>query len=424
MRRSCVPPLCAALISLAVSTAFAQAPAPDPFPHPAAVAERPGLTLAAALQAALHQHPRLRAASAEVDAADGAIDQAGVWPNPSLGVEQEDAGRDTRTTTFLLNQPIELGGKRSARAALARSGRVVADADLAARRAEVRADTVQAFFDALVAQERVGVTEESLRIAASGTAAATRRVAAGKVSPTEETRARVAESNARIELRQAEADRQRAMLALGVAMGASRVPADRLDGRAEALPPLPAGDTLRQRIDHSPLLQRARGEVDRAGAAYELERARRIPDVTLSLGTKRSQELGRNQPVIGVSIPLPVFDTNRGAQHEALRRRDAAEALARAEALRVEAEVLQGIDLFQALAGEAQTLREEVLPGARSAYEAASRGFELGKFDFIEVLDAQRTWLLARSQYLTTLASAHRAAAELERRLGAADNEH
>lgn len=428
MRRTYVPLLCAALITpmahgqatkpapanqaLQLSTATS-ASAPGSFARAGA-----GLSLEAAVQMALRQNPLLRAAEAEVAASRGAIDQAGVLPNPSLGVDQEDTRRETRTTTIMLSQAFELGGKRAARVQLAHSGRNLAMAELATREADVRAGTIQAFFDALIAQERVKVAEESLGIAASGAAAAARRVTAGKVSPTEETRARVAEAASRIELRQAQADYQSALRALSLVMGVTEGALGQLDGRADTVPQPPTHASIAQRLSQAPALRRAQSEVQRASAAYELERARRIPDVTVSLGVKRAPEIGRNQPMISVSVPLPLFDTNNGALLETLRRRDAAQALAKAEEQRIRSEVLQNIDQLQARASEAQALRQDVLPGARSAYEAASRGFELGKFSFLEVLDAQRTWLQARTQYLQSLAEVHRAAAELERRLG------
>ncbi|MDB5879537.1 MAG: hypothetical protein JWQ41_2951, partial [Variovorax sp.] len=49
---------------------------------------------------------------------------------------------------------------------------------------------------------------------------------------------------------------------------------------------------------------------------------------------------------------------------------------------------------------------------------AATTGFEFGKFAYLDVLDAQRTLLLARSQYLRALAEVHRAATDLDRLLG------
>lgn len=429
MRRTFVPLL---LASLVTPHAFGQASSPAvPSLHaPTAAASgiavdasiARGLTLDVAVQTALRQNPLLRAAELEVQASAGGVRQAGALPNPTLGFEQEDTRRDTRSTTVQLSQLLELGGKRAARGELARRNQDLAENALVSRLAEIKANTTQAFFDALIAQERVRVAEESVRIASGGTAAAGRRVTAGKVSPTEETRARVAEANARIELRQAQAERLASLHALTALMAVPDSSVIQVDGRAETLPALPAGDSLVQRMEKSPVLRRAQLEVQRAQAAYDLERARRVPDVTLSVGAKRSQELGRNQPVVSISIPLPVFDTNQGAQLEALRRRDAAQATAQAEVLRLRSEVLQAADQLQARSSEVQMLQQEVLPGAQSAYEAASRGFELGKFGFLDVLDAQRTWLQARAQYLNALAQAHRAAADLERRLGSTND--
>jgi cobalt-zinc-cadmium efflux system outer membrane protein len=63
-------------------------------------------------------------------------------------------------------------------------------------------------------------------------------------------------------------------------------------------------------------------------------------------------------------------------------------------------------------------LRSEILPGAQSAYEAGTQGFELGKFSFLDVLDAQRTLFQAKTQYIGALARSHQAAADIERIVG------
>ncbi|MDT4888654.1 Cobalt-zinc-cadmium resistance protein CzcC [compost metagenome] len=68
---------------------------------------------------------------------------------------------------------------------------------------------------------------------------------------------------------------------------------------------------------------------------------------------------------------------------------------------------------------DVESLRQDILPGAQSAYDAASKGFEMGKFAFLDVLDAQRTLLQAKNQYLRALTEAQHAAADIERLLGA-----
>jgi cobalt-zinc-cadmium efflux system outer membrane protein len=403
MRRLLVPLAWAAFVSLPTSLA-AQ-----------------GLTLDTAVQTALRQNPTLRAFGHELEASDGAIRQAGLIPNPSLSLSAEDTRKDTRTTSMTLSQTIELRGKRSARVELARRERDLAALDLATQRADVRATTIQAFFDVLIAQERVEVARESLEIAGSGASAVSRRVTAGKASPVEETRAKVAESTARIELRQSQADLRGALKALVAVMGAEPDSIARVDGSADAMPALSAAAVLNERLERSPALQRARMDVQRAEAAFQLERSRGVPDVTVGIGAQRAPDVGRTQPLISVSIPIPLFDRNQGAQLQALRKREAAQAMAQAEEQRLRAEVLQAFDQLEARADEVDALRRDVLPGARTAYEAARRGFELGKFGFLDVLDAQRTWLQARGQYFSALSQAHRLSADIDRRLGSPD---
>ena len=131
-----------------------------------------------------------------------------------------------------------------------------------------------------------------------------------------------------------------------------------------------------------------------------------------------ANELQRDQLLFGVSVPLPLFDRNQGNLLEALKREDKARDELQALNMRVSTDVLQARERLESIRGEVDVLQRDVLPGAKSAYDAATVGFENGKFNFLEVLDAQRTYFAAKSQYLKALAEAHRAAADIDRVLG------
>ena len=418
MRRLLTLLFVAAITSPVLAQVDANASPASPMPVLSAPSSSaaPRLTLAQAVATALDASPALRSTRLESEAADAAIQQAGVLPNPVIAFEQEGTRRDSRTTTVQLTMPVELGGKRSARVRLAERTRDVVASDLADRRAEIRASVTQAFFDALLAQERLTVAQESLDIAQAGLQATARRVIAGKVSPTEETRSRVAEATVRIEREQARAELAVANRVLASAMNAPISFVGNLDSSATTLPTAPDQNAIDQRLRNSPALQRAQREVERLGAAYDLERTKRVQDLTVSIGTQR-QEQGRSQAVLGLSIPLPLFDRNQGGQLEALRRQDAAQAQAEATAIRLRTAAYTAVDQLAARRTEVLALQQEVLPGARSAFDTTRRGYELGKFSYLDVLDAQRTWLQSRLQYLRALADTHRAATELERLL-------
>lgn len=376
------------------------------------------LTLKAALELALGASPELSGARRELAAIEATIIQAQTRPNPELATLIEDTRKETRTTTLQLNQPIELGGKRAARIDAAERGREAAAAELDAKRAEIRAAVVAAFFDVLIAQERLRLAQGSVELAQRASGAASRRVTAGKVSPVEETKARVAEAGVRIELTQAVSELATARKRLAGIWGNPAPRFERAEGDLDTLPPLPALADLNARLVTSPKLLRAKIEVDRRQALAEIERSRRVPNVTVSLGAKRVEQLGRNQAILGLSIPIPVFDRNQGNLLEALHRTDKARDELSATEIRLSNELTLAYERLNAARWETESLRREILPGAQSAYEAATKGFELGKFSFLDVLDAQRTSFQAKSQYLRALAEAHRSAAEIERILG------
>lgn len=418
-------PLALALTSLTGASALAQqdrgAPAPVAAPATAASFSSPSapppLTLAQAIRTALDGHPELSAARREIEATQGARLQAGAFQNPTLSAEIEDVRRDSRTTTVLLSQPIELGGKRGARIEAAERAIALARAQLEARQVELQANVTAAFFAALIAQDRVQLAQGSLDLAAKGSLAASHRVRAGKVSPIEETKAKVAEAGVRLEWLQAQGELQTGLQQLRALLG--RAPAfQTLDGDAVTLPAARSAEAVEQRLADAPALRQARLDVQRFAALAALEQAKRMPDLTLTAGAMRDREAGRNQAVVGISVPLPIFDTNRGNIVEALRRQDKAEDELLAVELRLRAEAGAARQRHVTALAEVDALQKDILPGARAAFDAATKGFELGKFAYLDVLDAQRTLLQARSQHLRALAEAHRAATDLDRLLG------
>ena len=407
-------PACFAQPTDAATTAVAAQPTSVP-------ASSKAISLREALDSALSHNPELSAARYELEATEGARRQSSAYPNPTIGLDVEDTRRATRATTVTLSQPIELGGKRAARMAVADRSRDVAEAQFAAQTALVRSTVTTAFFDALVAQERVRLAESSLSLAEGASGAASKRVIAGKISPVDETRARVAESGVRLELLQARSELRTALHGLRAATASPLGTFDTVSGAALDMPASMSDAELAQKLAGAPAVRQAQRDSERFAALAEVERARGIPDVTVSVGAKRDAEAGRNMAVLGISMPIPIFDANRGAQVEALRRLDKAIADARAVSLRVETEALQAQERMLTARAEVESLRKDVLPGAQGAYEAAVKGFDLGKFGFLDVLDAQRTLLTAKGQYLRALAETHRSRIELDRLLGASE---
>lgn len=384
----------------------------------AATAPATPLSLTKAIELALEGSPEVAAATRQWEATEGQVLQGRARPNPELAYSLEDARSRTRMQSWQLNLPVELGGKRAARTKAAEKSREQAQAQLNELKAALRANVAAAYFDVLTAQERLVLAKDSVALAKSSTDTVAKWVAAGKVSPVEESKARVAEAGIRVELAQAASEQRNALSRLFALLGKIEAPFTVLEGKAENLPPVPKLADLQSLISSSPAVVLARIEVDRRKALTDLEQSKRVPDITVSAGIQRSNETQRNILLFGVSVPLPVFDRNQGNLLEALKLEDKARDELQGATVRLHSEVAQAQERLSTIAAEVQSLRQDVLPGAKSAYDAATIGFENGKFNFLEVLDAQRTYFTAKSQYLKALGEAHRAAADVDRLLG------
>lgn len=280
--------LAALAVLAAVASAHAQPSLIQSPPGDAAPAAfSPPLTLADALGIADRNNPALRGALADSNASVGALMQAGARPNPELSLLQEGFGGTERTTTALVNQTIELGGKRRARLDVAAYGREAAVATLDEQGAAVRADVTSAFYGLLAAQRQLQVTEESAALAARSADLAGRRARAGKVSPVEVTKAQVAAAAVQIEVATARSRVEIAREKLNAATGSVRTEARVAVGDLEALPAVAPFAVLAEQLADAPLARVTRAEMLRSNAAVSLERAKRMPDVTVSAGMKR-----------------------------------------------------------------------------------------------------------------------------------------
>lgn len=375
------------------------------------------LSLQEAIRLAQQYHPDIAAAKKEIAATEASLRQAGLLRNPELVAMMEDARSENRSTTWQLNQAIELGGKRRARISTAESGLNIAKIDFNIMLNEIRATVTTRFNEVLIAQERQRLALTSLELTQRAYSAAKKQVTVGKVAPLEESKARVAQSSTQLELAKSESELMMARQRLQSILGNHVNQTTELIGRFDTLPLLPDSLDLEKQLTQSPQIIKAKIEVEKRAAMIDVERSKQIPDVTLSLGAKREQLTGRQQPMIGVSIPISLFDRNQGNVQESISRLDKAKDELQSTQIHVRNELMQALQRLRFAIDEAQLSNRDLLPTAQNAFELALKGFEFGKFNFLDVLDAQRSLLAAKAQYLRSCGDAHLAAADIQRLL-------
>jgi len=365
------------------------------------------LSLRRALGLALLRNPDLAAYSYEVRAREATTLQAGLRPNPELEVEIENiaggngyGGVSSAETTLQLGQLIELGGKRLKRKRLAGYDQELANWDYEAKRLDILTATAKDFVRVLAAQENVALQNELTNLADQVHATVNARVEAGKVSPLEATKARIALASARLQLKSAEQDLRGMGLVLASNWGEPDPGPIRVIGKLTQVQALPPLASLKHLLQQNPDVARWLTVVRKNEAEFDLTKARAIPDLTLKGGIKQLRDDGTETLVLGVSVPLPMFDRNqgniRGAQFQLLK------AQAEQTAAQNQASVSLAVSYQNLRTAEDRvlTIKEHILSGAIRAFEGINEGYREGKFALLDVLDAQRTLFQVKSQYL------------------------
>ena len=384
------------------------------------VNEETDLALRDAIHLMLQKNPELASFSKEVRALEGIKIQAGKFRNPALDVESEDINARPNTpaaqfTTIRFSQLIELGGKRSARINAASISQELADKNYESKRLELIARVANVFIKVLAGQEQLQLAEESIQLAKKVVRSAAKRVEAGKAPPIEETKARVAFSTASIVLEQTRRELTTARKQLSLLWGNSSPQFRKVLGNLESRVEIPSFEILEQRLDKNPIALHSIKNIEQHKALVEIEKLRRIPDITVGAGVRRYTRADETTAIVNVSIPIPLFDFNQGNLQAANQRVGKAIDEQAAIDLQLRSELTKAYEALSAAQNEIDVLHDEVLPGARSSFDIANKGYELGRFSFLEMLDAQRTLFQNQILYVRALTNYHRLINEIER---------
>lgn len=387
------------------------------------------LRLQDAIARALASHPTLAAEQAQLQALQARAARDALPTPYSLGGDIENvvgtgalSGFKSAETTLRVGRVLELGGKREARAALgaaevnqqrnqADAARIQVASRTAARFIEVVADQRRLAF----AQERVKQAERTRREVASWVAAAR--------NPESDLRAaEIAVAEAELEREHAEHELLSARMTLAASWGSVEPDFAMAIGELDALPPVASFETL---VGNLPMTPEQRGqllEADTLAARRRVAQAAAKPDLNVSLGVRRLEALDDQGLVLSVSMPLG--SRKRAAFSVAEADAQLAALNARREAQRFERhqELFERYQELNHARVEAETLRKVMVLKAEQAVSFTRRGFEAGRFSFITLAQAQKTWFELRERSTEAAARYHSLLVEVERLTAAAQD--
>jgi len=362
---------------------------------------QPRLSLQEAVNQALQSRASLKAEAERVGMAEGLRKQAGLFPNPEFQFQNENLrpgqsyGRDVDTLA-MINQPLDVLGKRKQRIAAASEGVVRSQADYELARWQVSQQVKLAYWAARGSQEIREVLEKTADNFQKIVEYNSAQLSVGAIAEQDLLRVRLEWERLKILADTAFIDVSRSRMQLLRAMGrtdfAEVVLTEPLAVDSEVVP---AGidQALAQRIE----IKAARSALNEAIANARLQEVNARPDLNVTAGYKRTElpdtTFGVNTAIVSVRITLPTTDKNQGnriaADAEVRRHQQLVEA-AESEVRADYAEALQEYEMRRSEFIDAiQPLREH----AANISKIAAAAYAEGGTDLLRLLDAERTRL-------------------------------
>ena len=391
-------------------------------------APTPALTLAVAQRLAESASPAVRLREAQLAAAEGARQQASALlaNNPELSLEHSRTQTrqaplpDERSNGWAMGiaQSIEIGGQQARRREAAAASMDALRAEIEDARRQARGEAALRFHAVLAAQRRIQVEERATELFDSTAQAISKRRTAGEDTRLDANVALVEAERARNAL--AVAHEQwldaRGELATTLQSPPSALPevagesAAELTARAEAALPYSL-DQLVAAGQALPRLRALTAREDAARARLGVERANRLPDVTVGVNVGREGPGSARDRVtmLTLSVPLPLFRRNEASIGQALTDVTTSE-VERANVVRnQEAQVRRLWSRLTSQRDRVLRFQRALLPASTDNQQLATKSRQAGQIGLLEqlvinrqTLDAERELNDALGEYQAT----------------------
>jgi len=391
-----------ATLGLATARCGAEAPAAAADPN-----DMSGhLSLDEARRLALARNWDLLAAKSDVDIAFAQRLIAREVPNPTLSLSTAKISVDHHPNSTVMGnglwersydaiaaitQLLEIGGKRGSRQVSATAGWRTAKARLADACRLLDQGIAGAYVAALQAGENARILRESAASLRQEARIAAIRFKAGEIAESDQKQIEIAADRLELDAQSADAAAAAARINVEVLLGARHpegqwIATDTLESLARTPVPHDRSAPAFPRPD----VAEAEAAKAKADADLKLQRAYRVPDPTLQFQYERNPADLPNTIGFGFSLPLPLWNHNRGAIEAAKAAAEQAHVQLEKARSQAEADIINARIAYDEAATRLDRYAKEIRPRARAITETISFAYQKGGASLVDLLSAQR----------------------------------
>ena len=394
-----------------------QSPNDNPLPQMGTPAtdNRPVYHLAELEAMALQQNPTLLQADALQRMAEGRKQQAGLWPNPTLGYFGDEIsggfGVNGGRQGGFIEQTILLGRKLYLAQRVASDDQRIAGLQKEEQRYRVQNAVRAAYFQTLAAQEMLSLMTARAELA-SRTLDNTRLLQnTGARDASEVAMAEIELERARLNVEVQHTQLEEQWEILRSILATPSLPEGHLAGKLDAdLPQIEPQQLVNALLAESPAVKIARQRMERAQNSLVQEQRRAVPDLQLRAGLEQNFETndltGRPYGVQGVAearIGLPLFNRNQGGVTAARAELESSQAESRAIELQLRHEAAAVVQQYESARLTVEGYRDKILPRTRALYEMQRNAWGRMALSYPQLLLAEQNLFTSQAEYIHAL---------------------
>jgi outer membrane protein, heavy metal efflux system len=374
------------------------------------------VTLEQVQKIAADSNPTLRQAEAEIRATKARQQQAGLYPNPTVGYTGDEIRGGSvggGKQGFFLQQAVVTGGKLG----LSREvfGKEVKLAEIEAEEQKIRVQSAvkMAFLRVLAAQELLETRRDLAKIAQDAAETQRRLMNTGQADESEVLGAEVEAQRMRMAARMQENTLREEWRSLSAVIGQPELPLATVAGNLETdWPELNEDQAVETIAKESPAVRIA--DAAEARAQSVLARAKRepVPDVLIRGGLEYNNETLGSVPwakgwegIAELAVQIPLFNRNQGNTAAARADIDRAGQEKTRIALTLRERAAAAVDQYANARLMAVEYRDEMLPRAKRAYSLMVDKYGQMLASYPRVLDTQRKLYELQIEYISALES-------------------
>jgi len=380
------------------------------------LAESQKLTLAQVVNVSLKNNGYLVSFREEKGIRDAGKVRAGLLPNPTFDFEAGTGaltGSPTENNLALgVSQEFFLAGKRGKRLAIAEQELEMYRWQLADRERVIRGDVKSAFYDVVLAEQRITLSDRAIVLNRQLLDVTKERLTAGDIPELEMNLVKVELARgegARIDVEKVLSLNQAKLFTL---MGISLGEAPSIVGTLAAETPMTKNLVDLKQLAHEkrPDLKTLETEKSRGEADITLAKADGIPNLTAGLVFRRdttSMEIGGIEEkdtgyTIGLklSMPIPVFDRNQASVQEAKAKKNSTESRLTAATRNAEREVETAYASLLNAEKVLSLYKSNIIPQLEENLKLTQEAYRLGEVGILTVIQEQKKFFEVSDGYL------------------------